>query len=162
MKEVEEKRGRESLDVCPLLLGCSYSCRSFYLGHEKHWERELTTPTCPIQKQTKAQGHPCALLMLTCIPSPFRCHLLVVLATPDHISIKIISYPPEVPEREYSSANRHRQKKKKKIEFVSSRISKRSNWSQHGAEWKHKKDMFKWPFSTPCLCLVLPCESNFL
>lgn len=96
----EEERGRELLDVCTLLLGCGYSCRSFCLGREKH---QINHPNQSNPKtNTGSRKHLCALFMLACNLSPFRHHLLVVLATPDHLSIKMVSHSTEVPEREYN------------------------------------------------------------
>lgn len=80
MKEVEEERGRELLDVCPLLLGCG--CCSFYLGHEKHRASINQTNLSNTPKKNKGSCKPPrALITLTCILSPFRCHVLVAPAT---------------------------------------------------------------------------------
>lgn len=51
--------------------------------------------------------------MLTCILSPFAVIYWSSWQPPDHLSIESAACPPEVPEREYSSANTHRQKRKK-------------------------------------------------
>lgn len=134
---------------------------------------KLNTLTCPIQKQTKAQGN---IQVFFWCWHVFYCPFPVIywLSWQPHDHNKRI-IPPEVPEREYSSADRHRQRRKKEraTELARDQTGEKTHYRRqhcshqhispkHGAVWKHKKDIFTRPFSTACFRLVPLCESNLL